>query len=667
MRSARILACTALALGVACSGEKLPYAGGLMVAVQTDYSVPKDITAVGLYITSDGRPIFGDTRQVAPTGEVKFPATLAVLADSARPRAVVKIRAVGFKADGDVRVLRDIVTTIPKGRTGLLRAPLTWINEGSGTGNRNQLLGSASLHLRDVSDGFTKISSICPEGQTSLQGDCADAHVDGDALPDYSEKDVFGGGDAMGSGGRCFDVLACFATTLPVTIDSGPCTATIAGVDPNDPNLSLAVVLPAEKNVGECRNDACFVPLDKGSGWTSNGSTIQLPSAMCRKIGEGKARGLVATLACPVKDPTTPSCGLASAVSSGSKESGSDAGPPVTTQDFEPPSSYGSEPNLTAVRADADYLFVARAEQSPAPSGVVRLKKSDVIASKNPAEVAVLFGYSGPQASTVVLATPSPSTSRLAARGENGEIHLCTPSGDDCASVTIVGRRSALAVGEGETYAFGTYQTQLGLFAIPVGTSTPETRGPLPDGSNVTALHYASGSLFIGGADGSIFTCTAPCQPAASIRRIRDPLVTSTVTAIATSSKVPNKIFFIRVATGADSTLGGVFQIGIDGNGETRIASAEELGAVAAVTPTALAVDSEYVYWGGNFDDARGGGRKSGLLRHRHVGGGTSQPFLENAQGLDEVTDVTVDDFYVFWSYRRADSALLFAKKNRSF
>ena len=52
MRSALLLAGVVLALGVACSGKTLPYAGGLMIAVQTDYSVPKDITAVGLYITA---------------------------------------------------------------------------------------------------------------------------------------------------------------------------------------------------------------------------------------------------------------------------------------------------------------------------------------------------------------------------------------------------------------------------------------------------------------------------------------------------------------------------------------------------------------------------------------------------------------------------------------
>ena len=41
-----------VALGAACSG-KTAYAGALMVAIQTDLAAPKDVSAVGLYISSD--------------------------------------------------------------------------------------------------------------------------------------------------------------------------------------------------------------------------------------------------------------------------------------------------------------------------------------------------------------------------------------------------------------------------------------------------------------------------------------------------------------------------------------------------------------------------------------------------------------------------------------
>jgi hypothetical protein len=109
------LAAVALGAAVACSADTEPYAGGLMLAIQTDLAAPKDISAIGLYITSDGRPIFADTRDVAPAGEVKFPATIAIIGDANRPRAIIKIRVIAFEDSGDVRVLRDIITTIRRG------------------------------------------------------------------------------------------------------------------------------------------------------------------------------------------------------------------------------------------------------------------------------------------------------------------------------------------------------------------------------------------------------------------------------------------------------------------------------------------------------------------------------------------------------------------------
>ena len=365
--SKRFVACLAGSYVVAvvgCSGKTEPYPGGLMVAVQTDLVAPKDVTAVGLYISSDGKPLFADTRDTAPNGEVHFPATIAVIADANRPRAVIRVRAVAFARDGKVRVLRDAVTTVPRGRTGILRTPLLWINQGSGTGARSDIAHSsrsgtslgattpadavrAGTRLNDAPlDALSNVKSAClnPD-ETYIDGECKDARVDGDALPEYREEDVFGGGHADGTGGTCFDVKACFASAAPLTLDAG-CSAVLGdGQGAGDPNLSLGVALKdtgaAETSTGECLgNGVCVVPLDKDAGYTIAGNEVHLAAAFCKRIARGEALGVVVTRACPSKTDAVPACGPASSVNSdhpirpdgGAQEAGSidfDGGPSV--------------------------------------------------------------------------------------------------------------------------------------------------------------------------------------------------------------------------------------------------------------------------------------------------------------------------------------------------
>jgi hypothetical protein len=673
MRSAVVVAGAMLSLGLACSGEQLPYAGGLMVALQTDLAAPKDIAAVGLYITSDGKPIFGDTRNVAPNGEVKFPATLAVLADADRPRAVLKIRAVAFKPDGDIRVLRDVITTIPKGRTALLRMPLLWINEGSGTGNRSQLLGSANIRPRDVTaDGFSRLTSACPDGQTFIEGECADARVDGDALPDYVDADVFGGGNAAGTGGTCYDVLGCFAGATPLALDSATCIGTVTGTD--DPNLSLAVALPAAADTGECGDGRCLVPLDKGTGWKVAGAGVEFPRALCRKIADGRATGVVVSRACPTKDSRTPSCGPASSVTvSSSAGPAGDAGsnPGTGTQDFEVPIAFGSEPNLTDVAVDADFLFVSRATANPPPSSAIRLRKADVIAQVNP-ETSVLSSFGGdPAVISAIALDPAVRASHVVVHGGN-QLGLCTPtSANDCTTFNVLGPPEVIASGPDEAYSYGSFNSEVGLVAIPYASPSPVVRQILPAATPVSSLLWAQGALYVGTIEAAIFRCVAPCESAANVTQIRPPTSTpAIVTALAASDKVPGKIFFLQIPADAVTlSAAGVFAIDSGGANEVRLAAGAELAGIgtSAQPPTALAVDSEYVYWSGSFDDPRGGGRKSGLMARNHVTLAPPRPFLEDTQATDTVSAVAVDDTHVFWTYNRTTRALVFSRKRRAF
>lgn len=279
----------------------------LMLAIQTNYAAPKDVDEVGLYITSDGRPIFSDTRQVAPDGTVRFPATIAVVGDEAKVRAVIRVRAVGFQKQ-KARVLRDVVTTIPKARTALLRVPLEWLNEGSGEGS------SAA-----VTDGFRDLVSICPAGTTSIGGECRDATVDSERLPDYAETEVFGGGNAEGAG-LCFDVNECFRDAVRVAVDPTSCKVEGQIIGANT-NVALAV-----RAAGECGRDqsqVCdegLVALDQGgeSGWSVQGSALALPLGVCRKMQEGKVSGVLLSSRCASKTDKYPICGKASGVQGGS-------------------------------------------------------------------------------------------------------------------------------------------------------------------------------------------------------------------------------------------------------------------------------------------------------------------------------------------------------------
>lgn len=681
-----VLSTLALGLAVACSGKTLPYAGGLMLSVQTDLAAPKDVAAVGLFIASDGRPIFTDTREVAPTGEVKFPATIAILADENRPRAQIKIRAVAFNRNGDVRVLRDIVTTIPKGRTGLLRAPLLWINEGSGNGKGVGI--RSGLSTRDLvgkPPDFAQITSACPEGQTFLEGACGDWTVDGDALPDYQEKDVFGGGNAEGEGGRCFDVLACFGPATPVELDVATCSATLAGVDGNDPNLSFAIKLPATADTGECRADGCLVPLDKGSGWKLGGAGVTFPKAICARIGSGAALGVLRTTACPAKDPATPSCGPASKVVASSAPPGldggisgglPDGGSNLGSQDFEVPRFYGGEPNLSGVAVDQDSVYVGRSQAQPPPPGVLRISRADVVAQKVPAQLSMVQSFATPMLSRVIVG-PQPKATRVVIGSEDGQVRLCTPSStSDCPNFPFAaaGASPVMAVGDSEVYVYGSTGGAPQLWAIPFQTPAVEPRTG-PAGAPISAMHYSGGRLFMGLVDGSIHQCTVPCQSPAALSQVLSPPPSGgIVSAMTSDDRLPGKLFVVRVpADGVTLSQAGIYVVSMAGQGEQQLAPGNEVllegGPPPLHPPTAIGVDSEYVYWGGAFTDSRDGARKYGVVAKKHAA--VSSPsfgFLETNGGQNApVAAISLDAAHVFWAYNRADNALVFSPKKRSF
>jgi alpha-tubulin suppressor-like RCC1 family protein len=239
---ARVLAVGAVALAAlaACSA---PGKGALIMAISTDMQTPKDVSMVSVFVSEGPVVKFDYIGVVLPDGTLSLPSTLA-LVEPDDPSTQIRIRVIAFNqptaAAGAVgaRVLRDIQTTIPHERIGLLRVPLDFIDDGSGTG----MLPSNYVPsgTDGVAEGVTTfdpdvISSICDPmmvcqtgaGQcmTSIDGQCAAAAVDSSTLPDYSDDLVFGpGGSATNE--NCFSVGMCFSGATPVNnVTFGPSTA----------------------------------------------------------------------------------------------------------------------------------------------------------------------------------------------------------------------------------------------------------------------------------------------------------------------------------------------------------------------------------------------------------------------------------------------------------
>ena len=243
--------------------------------------------------------------------------------------------------------------------------------------------------------------------------------------------------------------------------------------------------------------------------------------------------------------------------------------------------------------------------------------------------------------------------------------------GAEQAAVDARGRGGGdLALGPAEAYAYGDTGGPPGLFAVDLATAVLTPRAA-PPGAPIASMLYASGTLYLGMADGSIQKCAVPCANVASLSTVRPaPASPAIVTALAADDRLVGQLFFMQIpADGVTLSAGGIFAIGTSGSGEQQLAAgAEILGTPPPpLPPAALAVDSQYVYWGGVFTDPRGGGSKRGLLRRNHVTRAASEPFLEGTQATDVVGSIAVDATHVFWTYDRLDGALQFSRKKRAF
>ena len=270
-----------------CSTPVAP--GELVMVLQTDLSLPKDVDSVQLSVLVRGDPRLDQVfDQLGADGSLKIPASLGVvIQDGGDPSTPVTFRVTAFRA-GVPKILREVVTTVPPDRVAALRMPVQWL-----------------CWDQVKVDDLGKASSSCPDGETCVAGSCVDKTVDASRLANYDQGQVFGGGTGKGDG-SCFDVAGCFTGSLDAKVDLDACTIAAK----SDVNVAIRV-----EAAGICGGAGCFVPLDAESefGWTTaSEGVLQLPVSVCERIQSGKAAGVSVAAtsdACKQKTDGLPACG----------------------------------------------------------------------------------------------------------------------------------------------------------------------------------------------------------------------------------------------------------------------------------------------------------------------------------------------------------------------
>jgi hypothetical protein len=322
----------ALAFGLAgCTGET---PGQVVLALQTDMSMPEDVTKVKISVKADGVTRYDRVFIVDPTTEDpdKIPATLSVVAGE-KENETIEIKVVALR-DDEPRTLNKTITTMPTDRVAMLRVPMQWLctdNDGD--------------FITDFGDGDYESGCDEKNGKETacVAGACEDVHLNSSKLPDFAEDAVFGGSDDPGSGGTCFPTEACFDAGHTVMPDEN----CVLSFEPESDDIINFAVLAADGGI--CRGGLCYVALDQsrdfgwyelddgagppGAGGASGeggaGSDaeppmkapaarrFQLPQGVCNRISDGRAYGVRVSTddACEVtKTPRYPTCGPWSSV-----------------------------------------------------------------------------------------------------------------------------------------------------------------------------------------------------------------------------------------------------------------------------------------------------------------------------------------------------------------
>jgi hypothetical protein len=284
-----------LAMVGAPSCAPLPV-GETMLILQTDLSLPKDIDKLTIDVLVRGElrntSILTD---VGADGSLLIPASLGITLDLEKgtdASTPVTLRATAFQKEKP-RIIREVVTTVPKDRIAALKMPIQWL-----------CWDQVAVDEKNVAH------TNCPDmNQTCVAGTCVNKEVDPSTLDDFAPDQVFGGGTGTNGDGTCFDTSMCFTGSVdaPTTLVGEDCTITTSG----EVNVAIRV-----DSAGICGPAGCFVPLDAKSefGWQAgDAGKIKLPRAVCDRISVSHTANGVSisgtSAACPLKTNSIPTCG----------------------------------------------------------------------------------------------------------------------------------------------------------------------------------------------------------------------------------------------------------------------------------------------------------------------------------------------------------------------
>lgn len=251
----------------------------LVVSVQSDVPVPKDLDAVKIQVLRAGVEIESREFPVG-AGQQPLPGTLGVVSGG-DPSQSVDVIVTG-KFQSTTRVIRHVRTTFVKDAAVMLPIPLRFA-------------------CFDTPD--------CGEGQTCVGGACKAIDVDPATLRAWDPARVFASPDATSNNG-CFDPRVCMPLSSALTPMPGdPCTFAIPPtMDPTRVTLSLRTM--GDSGAGYCAAGVCRVPLDAeaNEGFTVLGATAHLADGLCQRLKAGAFAGIDATDACGQKTLDVPLC-----------------------------------------------------------------------------------------------------------------------------------------------------------------------------------------------------------------------------------------------------------------------------------------------------------------------------------------------------------------------
>lgn len=334
-RSRAFGALLALVAGAACIGHvacsKEPTA--LVVSVATDMALVADLDEVGLYVGVDGEVKTSVRAEVSEDRTVKLPGTLSILQPK-NESTPVHIRIAGYK-NGELRVVRDSIATVPSAQLTLLRMPLNWLSashltksQGTRTANAGvagnvvvrDVTGSATENFPEMAALFPGVTFPCPAGQTSSEGRCIDVNVAPEALIKVSGADLVREvyGEALGvsaetgvaEGGTCFDITSCFANEQTLKAeDIVGCKVRIPNLLANTKTLNFGLVRDPASG---CKDKDCFVPLDWDGRYDEATKTYALPPEACDRLTSTDPKTRVTRVSvatnCDAKTALRPRC-----------------------------------------------------------------------------------------------------------------------------------------------------------------------------------------------------------------------------------------------------------------------------------------------------------------------------------------------------------------------